>query len=164
MIDNSGRRAIRADGTVLDLLPVGKAIATTGLLLIALFTFIKPEASNGLDFFGRLLFWSLHVGLGLGALWIAGRWLASGGRLPNATLPAVLVTGGAAILIAAPGYMLLDVLFSSYTVDLDPDPPSAMLMRLIEEIFELAPWFMLAWILINLPAVSYTHLTLPTKA
>lgn len=144
---------MRADGTILDLLPVGRIIAFTGALLIALFTLIKPEASTGLGAIGRLVFWSLHVGLGLGALWIAGRWLAYGDRLPSGTWPAVLVTGCAAILLAAPGYLLLDVLFIAHKVDIDPDPPAAWPMILVEEVFELAPWFMLAWILINLPVL-----------
>jgi len=153
MIDSSGWRAMRADGTVLDLLPVGKAIAIIGALLVALFTIIKPEASNGLGAPGRLLFWSMHVGLGLGALWVAGRWLANGNRLPGGTLPAVLVTGCAAILIATPGYMILDTLFAPYTVDLDPDPALSWPAHVIKEFFELAPWFMVAWLIINLPVL-----------
>lgn len=144
---------MRADGTVLDLFPVGKVIGVTGLLLVALFTIIKPEASNGLGAMGRLLFWMLHVGLGLGALWVAGRWLADGGWLPGGTLPAVLVTGCAAIVIATPGYIILDVLFAPLIIDLDPDPPVAWPRRLVGEVVELAPWFMLAWLLINLPVL-----------
>lgn len=153
MIDSTGRRAMRADGTVLDLFPVGKAIGIMGVLLIALFTVIKPEASNGLGLLGRLLFWLLHVGLGLAALWLAGRWLANGGRLPSGTLPAVLVTGCAAILIATPGYMILDAFYAPHIIDLDPDPPIAWPQRLLTEVVELAPWFMLAWLLINLPVL-----------
>lgn len=153
MIDSTGRRAMRADGTVLDLFPVGRVIGVTGLLLVALFTIIKPEASNGLGAIARLLFWLLHVGLGLGALWVAGRWLADGGWLPGGTLPAVLVTGCAAIVIATPGYIILDALFAPHIIDLDPDPPAAWPRRLVGEAVELAPWFMLAWLLINLPVL-----------
>ncbi len=144
---------MRADGTILDLVPIGKLIAIIGALLVALFTVTKPEASNGLGPLGRLLFWSMHTGLGLGALWLAGRWLARGERLPTGTLPAVLLTGCAAILIAAPGYLALDALFDPYLIDLDPDPPRALPALLIAEIIELAPWFMIAWIIINLPVL-----------
>lgn len=144
---------MRADGTVLDLLPVGRTIGISGILLVALFTLIKPEASHGLGVAGRLLFWLLHVGLGFAALWIASRWLAHGGRLPYGTLAAVLISGCAAIVIAAPAYLLLDALFANHTLDLDPDPPVAWPLRLVREVVELGPWVMLAWLIINLPVL-----------
>lgn len=144
---------MRADGTVLDFIPVGRVLIISGVLLVILFTLIKPEASNGLGLTGRLLFWTMHVGLGLGALWLAGRWLASGNLLPGSALPAVLLTGVAAILIAAPGYLMLDALFEGYTIDLDPDPPISWPLRLAVEVGELAPWFMLTWLIINLPVL-----------
>lgn len=151
MFGRTRQRAMRADGTILDIFPVGKVLTVIGLLLIALFTLIKPEASNGLGILGRLLFWSSHVGLGLVGLWIAGRWLAHGRYLPNSVLIAVLSTGIAAILIAAPGYLLLDSFFAPYTIDLDPDPPMPWATQAVQELAELAPWFMLTWLIINLP-------------
>ncbi|MFK8080649.1 MAG: LytTR family DNA-binding domain-containing protein [Granulosicoccus sp.] len=154
MIDSSGRRALRADGTVLDLMPIGQAIAVTGVLLVALFVLIKPEASNGLGTAGRIVFWTLHVGLGLGALAVSSRWLASREHLPSGTLAAVLVSGCAAIVIAAPGYLALDALFSEHVIDLDPDPDAnSITVSLIGELLDLAPWFMVAWLLINLPVL-----------
>lgn len=154
MIDSSGRRAMRPNGTVLDLMPIGQAIAVTGVLLVALFVLIKPEASNGLDTVGRIVFWTLHVGLGLGALAVSSRWLASRKLLPNGTLAAVLISGCAAIAIAAPGYLALDAMFSAHVIDLDPEPvPISLAAGLIGEILDLAPWFMVAWLLINLPVL-----------
>lgn len=154
MLDSSGRRALRADGTVLDLIPVGQAIAITGALLVALFVVAKPEASSGLGTAGRITFWILHVGLGLGALAISSRWLASRERLPDGTLAAVLITGCAAIVIAAPGYLALDVLFKPYLVDPDPDPvKGALIAALVDEVLDLALWFLAAWLLINLPVL-----------
>ena len=154
MIDSSGRRGLRANGTVLDLLPVSQVIAVAGILLVVLFTFVKPEASNGLGFWARTLFWALHVGLGLGALWIAGRWLASGNRLPNGTLIPILVTGCAGVLLATPAYLALDALYQPYLVDIDPDPAvDSLVIRIIGEALELAPWFLASWILINLPVL-----------
>lgn len=154
MIDSSGRRALRADGTVLDMLPIGQAIAVTGMLLIALFVLIKPEASNGLGAIGRITFWTLHVGLGLGALAISSRWLASREYLPSGTFAAVLASGFAAIAIAAPGYLVLDALYEGHVIDLDPEPETTSLIVLLAgEILDLAPWFMVAWLLINLPVL-----------
>lgn len=154
LIDSSGRRALRADGTVLDLLPIGQAIAITGALLVALFVLVKPEASNGLDTAGRIAFWTLHVGLGLAALGVSSRWLASRERLPNSTLAAVLVTGCAAIVIAAPGYLALDALFASHVIDLDEEPSTgSLVVALVSEVLDLALWFLAVWLLINLPVL-----------
>ncbi|MBX2839116.1 MAG: LytTR family transcriptional regulator [Gammaproteobacteria bacterium] len=154
MIDSSGRRGLRANGTVLDLIPVGQVMGVVGALLVALFTLVKPEASNGLWLGARVLFWALHVGLGLGALWVAGRWLASGKRLPSGTLASVVITGCAGALLATPGYLALDALFAPYIVDLDPDPSSdGPLVQMARESLELTPWFLSAWLLINLPVL-----------
>ena len=152
MIDSSGRRALRADGTVLDLMPIGQSIAIFAVLLVALFSLIKPEASNGLGGLARIGFWTFHVALGLVAIWVASRWLASGEFLPTATFARILLTGLAGVFIAAPGYLMLDVLYEPYVIDLDPDPeaPSALL-SLVKETIDLTPWFLATWILINLP-------------
>lgn len=154
MLDSSGRRALRADGTVLDLLPIGQAAVLTGTLLVALFVVAKPEASSGLGTAGRIAFWALHVGLGLGALSVSSRWLASRERLPNNTLAAVLITGCAAIVIAAPGYLALDALFKPYIIDIDVEPAAGSLAgALVDEVLDLAMWFLAAWLLINLPVL-----------
>lgn len=154
MIDSSGRKGLQANGTVLDLLPVGQILLVSGLLLVTLFTLIKPEASFGLGFPARVLFWTLHVGLGLGALWVSSCWLASGKRLPSSRLASILVTGFAAVLIAAPGYLLLDAVYSPHIIDNDPDQRAgSMLVSIATEIAELAPWFLVSWLLINLPVL-----------
>lgn len=163
MIDSSGRKALRANGTVFDLLPVGQCLGVLGSLLVVLFTLVKPEASNGLGNAARFAFWSLHVFLGLGALWLAGRWLASGERLPGSTLGSVLVTGLFGVLLATPGYLLLDALFAPHIIDLDPDPPAGTLpLQWATEVFELAPWFIASWVIINLPVLMSAQLTVGT--
>lgn len=154
MIDSSGHRALHANGTVLDLLPIGQSITILGALLITLFVLIKPEASNGLDIAGRVVFWTLHVGLGLVALRVSSHWLASRQRLPSGTLAAVLVTGCAAVVIAAPGYLALDALFTAHLVDLDAEPTDEpFFMPLVGEMMNLAPWFLTTWVVINLPVL-----------
>ena len=154
MIDSSGRSAIKANGTILDLLPVGNALLLSGGLLVVLFTLVKPEASNGLSFAGRLLFWAVHVGLGLIAIWLASLWLGTREYLPGGTLLAILVTGCAGALVATIGYLILDQIYAPYIIDLDPDPPYSSLPKmLITEIAELSPWFLASWVLINLPVL-----------
>jgi hypothetical protein len=152
MIDSSGRRALRANGTVLDLLPIGQAILIIAMLLVVLFSLIKPEASNGLGTLARIGFWTLHVLLGLLAIQVASLWLASGEFLPQTTLGRVLLTGAAGVLIAAPGYLMLDSLYAPYIIDLDPDPEQASVVSaMLKETLELTPWFLATWVLINLP-------------
>lgn len=162
MIDSSGKKYLSANGTVFDMLPIGQSVGLLGALLVALFTVVKPEASHGLTWLGRLLFWFLHVALGLGSLWVASQWLSRGKLLPSSTWGAVVMSGIAAILIAVPGYLFLDWIFSPHITDLDPDESITSLPRLlVGEFFELAPWFMGSWILINLPVLLPVSTTEP---
>jgi len=145
---------MQSNGTILDLMPVGRVLLITGGLLVVLFTLVKPEASNGLGPAARFLFWTLHVSLGLFAIWIASRWLANRGRLPGNILASVLLTACAGLVVAVAGYMLLDVIYANYIIDLDPDPPAgSLLSQLTTEVLELGPWFMATWVLINLPVL-----------
>ena len=154
MIDSTGRRAIRANGTILDVLPVGRVVFCTGGLLVVLFTLVKPEASHGLGTAMRFVFWSLHVGVGLAALWVAGRILANGEHVPNNTVLSVLLTGCVGVVVAVPGYFLLDILFASLVVDPDVEAVSSSgMISLLAELQDVAPWFMVAWVLINLPVL-----------
>lgn len=162
MIDSSGKKHLSANGTVFDMLPIGQSVGFLGFLLIALFTVVKPEASHGLSWLGRLLFWFLHVALGLASLWVASHWLSRGKLLPSSTWGAVVMSGIAAILIAVPGYMILDWVYSPHIQDLDPDESARSLPQLLGgEFLELAPWFMGSWILINLPVLLPAGTTEP---
>ena len=50
--------------------------------------------------------------------------------------------------------MLLDLIYAGHIVDLDPDPPvGSLVSQLSVELLELAPWFMVTWVLINLPVL-----------
>lgn len=145
-------RNTKSNGTIFDLVTVAQLIGVIGTVLVVLFTLIKPEASNGLGLFARATFWALHVGLGLVALWFASRWLASRNGLPKGTFVSVLLTGCAAAMIAAPIYVALDLLFAQHVQDLDPDPPiTNPLLATIQEFFDLVPFFLATWVLINLP-------------
>jgi len=145
-------RSTKSNGTIFDLVTVAQLIGVIGTLLVVLFTLIKPEASNGLGLVARGTFWGLHVGLGLMALRVASRWLASRSGLPKGTFLSVLLTGCAAAMIAAPGYVALDLLFAPHVLDLDPDDPiTNPVLATIHEFFDLVPFFLATWVLINLP-------------
>ncbi len=50
--------------------------------------------------------------------------------------------------------MVLDALFAPFVIDSDPDPSSGPLaVQLLLEILQLGPWFLVAWLLINLPVL-----------
>ncbi len=154
MIDSSGRRGLRSNGTLFDILPVGQVLIAVGGMLVVLFVLSKPEASAGLQWPGRTVFWVLHVGAGLLALWVASWFMALGYQLPAGTLWLIAATGVAGILVATPAYLLLDVMFESVVIDPDSEPAiDGWLNRLFQEIVEVTPWFLTCWFLINLPVI-----------
>lgn len=152
MLKSDRKRNLRSNGTVLDAVPVAQLIGVIGTLLVGLFTLIKPEASNGLSLIPRLMFWTLHVGLGLAALLLASMWLKNGTQLPESKISSIAITGFAAALFASPGYVLLDAVFASSIIDLDTDAVSDNVFFLvISEVMDLLPFFLLTWLLMNLP-------------
>lgn len=152
MIDSSGRRFLRANGTIFDLLPVGQVLSVIGALLVVLFVLVRPEASYGLSGAGRLLFWFLHVGVGLASLAVASAALARRTQLPGGTLGAIILSGLLGIAIASPAYLALDAAFAPYVIDRDAEPAAASWpAALVAEAINLAPWFLATWLLINLP-------------
>ena len=101
------RNAVVSNGTVFGAWALGRSIAVVGALLVITFVVIEPEASRGLGVAARTVFWVIHVGLGLVALYAAS-WLV----LPHMmnSLPAWLVllvagTGGA-LLVAPVSYLV----------------------------------------------------------
>ena len=90
---------------------LGRSIAVVGALLVITFVVIEPDASQGLGVAARAVFWTIHVGLGLAALYAAS-WLV----LPRvmSSLPAwlaLLVAGtGGALLLAPAGYLVDEML------------------------------------------------------
>lgn len=62
--------------TVLGTASLSRSLPLVGGVLIALFVFVKPEATAGLGFVHRLTFWTLHIGLGLAGILAASALLA----------------------------------------------------------------------------------------
>jgi hypothetical protein len=65
------RNAVVSNGTVFGAWALGRSIAVVGALLVITFVVIEPEASWGLGVAARTVFWVIHVGLGLVALYVA---------------------------------------------------------------------------------------------
>ena len=96
------RNTLVNNGTVFGAWGLGRSIAIVGALLVITFVVIEPDASQGLSVAARVVFWTIHVGLALAALYAAS-WLVLP-RIMN-SLPAwlaLLVAGTGGALLLAP--------------------------------------------------------------
>jgi hypothetical protein len=141
-----------------DILDTGflKLVAIAFLLLGAIFGLMQPAGSTGLGRGGAILFWLLHAVAAIpcvvGAVWLLARL-----RLHLSPWVFVIVSG----LIAAVGLSLaalgLEVLFAVQ----ENDPGDAVIAGSwgfaglwLDEFGGLAPPFLLAWVLVNLPRLT----------
>ncbi|MEE4162739.1 MAG: LytTR family DNA-binding domain-containing protein [Woeseiaceae bacterium] len=144
------------NNSVLGIAPLAKTLPAAGIALVMLFVLMKPEASFGLSFLERLLFWSAHVGLGLGGIALISRlarprWL---NRLP--LLVVLLLLGVAGALLLAPAYLALEALFPAATPEVADDWLDRFAGRglgaaVLVEFLEVIPVFVAAWFAVNLP-------------
>lgn len=135
-----------------------RRVFVTGVALTLLFTFMAPQSSEPLRFFPRLMFWSLHIGLGLLAAHVAARGvLVWAPRVRDWRL--VLLSGLGGVLLFAPMAYSIEGLFPAITDDPDSDwadrvvamsIPAAVLVEAIE----MAPSYLTAWAVINLQPLS----------
>lgn len=141
-----------------DLLDTGflKLVAVAFLLLGAIFGLMQPAGSTGLGRGGAILFWILHAVAAIPCIAVAV-WLLARLRMHLTPWVFVLVSG----LLAAVGLSLaalgLEVLFGVQ----DNDPGDAVVLQSwgffglwLDEFGGLAPPFVLAWVLVNLPRLT----------
>ncbi len=144
--------------TVLGVTSMAKTLPLVGGVLIALFVVVKPEATAGFGFVERLVFWTLHVGLGLASIALAS-WLLRPRLLRAAPLPlAILLTGVVGATMLAPVYVALEYLMPPGSADVADDWLDAFgtrgpLEAVVAEFIEVAPMFLAAWIAVNLPLI-----------
>ena len=148
--------ATESNSTVLGVASMSKTLPVVCLVLIVLFVFIKPEATAGYGFLERLLFWTVHIGLGLASIVLASRLLrpALGRAMP--LVLAILVTGIAGAALLAPVYLLLEQIAPAGVVEepdswLDVFAAQGILQSVIAEFLEVTPVFLAAWFAVNLP-------------
>ena len=122
-----------------------------------LFTLLAPESSAPLTFLPRLVFWVLHIGIGLTAAILVARALLA--VRPNTKDWVVVVMSGVGgIVLFAPLAIGIESLFPLGGYDGDNDfmeklARSSLAMAVVVEAIELTPPFMAAWLLINLEPV-----------
>ena len=145
-----------SNSTVLGVASMSKTLPVVGAVLVVLFVFTKPEATAGYGFFERLLFWTVHIGIGLGSLLLASKLLrpALGRAMPMTV--AILVTGLVGSALLAPVYVLLEWITPAGLVEepdswLDTFAANGPLQSVIVEFLEVTPVFLAAWFAVNLP-------------
>jgi hypothetical protein len=156
------RNAVVSNETVFGAWGLGRSMAIVGALLVITFVVIEPDASRGLGVAARVVFWAIHVGLGLAALYAAS-WLV----LPRimSSLPAWLVllvagTGGA-LLLAPAGYLVDEMLPASLRPLEDGDKwldvfaSRGWWQGIVVEFVESAPGTLCVWAIINLPFFAH---------
>ena len=150
------RNSVVSNATVFGLWPLGRSMVVVGAVLIAIFVLMEPEASRGLGFVDRTLFWMINVSLGLGALYTAS-WLLLPTimhRLP-AWLALLLAGVAGAALMAPVGYLVELVLPESLQAVGDDDWLDAFEQRgvwqgVVTEFIEVAPPILAVWMAISL--------------
>ena len=148
--------ATESNSTVLGVASMSKTLPVVCVMLIVLFVFIKPEATAGYGFAERLLFWTVHIGLGLASIVLASKLLRPAlGRAMPLTV-AILITGIAGAAMLAPVYLLLEQFAPAGVVEepdswLDLFAAQGPLKSVVAEFLEVTPVFLAAWFAVNLP-------------
>ncbi len=155
------------NATILGIASLGRTLPIVGVVLIALFVLVKPEATQGFGFLERLLFWTVHIGLGLGSILMASRLLRPSQRIVRSTLAAVILTGLVGCAMLAPLYLGLEQLMPERLAEppddwLDVFAARGIPQALIAEFIEVAPLFFVAWLAVNLPLL-FTRPTLGSE-
>jgi hypothetical protein len=155
--------------TVLGIASLAKTLPVVGAALVLLFVIMKPEASQGFGFPGRLVFWTAHVGLGLFGIVLAARLIETrfGTRMP--LLLGIVLSGAVAALALSPLYAAMDHLVPEGLRQPPDDWLDAFAARgpwqdVAAEFLEVAPIFLTAWVVVNLPlllAGPSTHVAPP---
>ena len=139
--------------------PFAQRIGLTTVGLTLLFAFLAPAASEPLGFGGRLVFWALHIGIGLGLCELAAESLiALAPRLRDWRL--VVLSGLLGVVLFSPIAYGLELLFpvgesgGPDTVAAAGVASGSLLGAIAVEALELAPPFLATWLVINTEPIA----------
>lgn len=150
--------ATHSNSTVLGVASLTRTLPVVGLVLMLLFVFVKPEATQGFSFLERLLYWTAHIGLGLVSVLTASRLLRPAMLRAIPLWAAVMLTGLAGAALLAPVYVFLETLTPASIADapddwLDAFAASGTWQSVVAEFIEVAPMYLAAWFAVNLPLI-----------
>lgn len=131
-------------------------LASAGTLIVLILAMASPDAAAELNSGARLLYWSLHVGTAIAALFIASQLLRSLPLSPFGATTLVLLTGLAGTALVTPVYLALEHIWPTAGTSeaddwLDLLEQSGFSGSVTAEFVEALPWTMPFWLLINLP-------------
>ncbi|MEO0997036.1 MAG: LytTR family DNA-binding domain-containing protein [Pseudomonadota bacterium] len=145
-----------SNGTVFGIWPLGRSLPVIAGVLVTLFVVMKPEASLGLNFFERGIFWILHVGIALIGLLLAS-WLLLPRVMSRVPLwLALLVTGLAGAAMIVPVLYAVELMLPPSMQAPDDDWLDGYEQRgywhgLLSDYIEATPPILMTWLAINLP-------------
>ncbi len=156
MSETDAMQRTTTNATILGIASLNRTLPIVGVVLIALFVLVKPEATQGFGFLERLMFWTVHIGLGLVSLLVASRLLRPSQRIVRSTIVAIVVTGLLGCAMLAPVYLGLEQLMPERLAEppddwLDVFASKGIPQALIAEFIEVVPLFFTAWLAVNLP-------------
>ncbi len=141
--------------SVLGQAPFSTSITVVGIAIVLLFTIIQPEASDGLEFIERFLFWTAQVSVSLIGILIASIFVRQLATANISTVWLILFTGLLASIVVSPGFVLIENMFSSLdrTPDsmLDEFAANGWPFALVVESIEVMPTLTITWFLVNIP-------------
>lgn len=132
-------------------LPQWQLLVGWTLGLAALFVFIGRTDSAQEPLFGALLFWLLHVGIGLAFCCAATHWLNASRWLTGRPWLLIGLAGLLAAVCFAPVALALEASFARFGIgldDLDAVDSAALPQALLSELESLAPSFCVSWLLL----------------
>lgn len=144
------------DSTFFGVGPLRITLPGAALLLTLLFVVMEPAASEGLGVVGRLVFWAVHVGVGLAGIFVASLLIRQSAIAGWPPALAILLTGIIGALVVAPAFLVIEVFLPVPAAEIADDALDAYAARgpgqaVIVEFIEVAPIFILTWVAINLP-------------
>ncbi|MEN7341796.1 MAG: LytTR family DNA-binding domain-containing protein [Pseudomonadota bacterium] len=143
-------------GTVLGRWSLAVSIPAIAAALIVFFAIIAPEASRGLDFVERLVFWALHVLTGLAGLLLASLMLQPSFMSRLSPIVAIMLSGLLGALIMLPvffgiEFVLPAALQAEELRSLDRFADRGIWQALAVEALNVVPTVLVTWVVINLP-------------
>ena len=145
-----------SNGTVFGRWPLSRSVPIVAMVLVVFFVIVKPEASQGLGFVERTVFWIIHVGIGMLGLLGASLLLMPRYMSRLSPLVAVLLSGLAGALVTVPVFFLVEStlppsLQAEELSPLDVFAREGIWQGLLVEFLDAAPVVLATWLAINLP-------------
>lgn len=143
------------NGTILGVASVKRTLILTSCVLSVLFTIMEPKSTEYLTTTQRFLFWVLHIGVGIIALFTASRLLLLFSFNNAPVSLSIIVIGILGAFVAAPLFLTLELLFPTEQENdwLSRYAQTSIIHAIVAELIEVLPIFFSCWIALNIPII-----------